>query len=142
MLIVLDTNVLVSGLINPFGAPARVLDQITLTTIRVAFDDRIFDEYREVLNRATFGFSPTNVRALIDHIILNGMPVVPEPLTGYLAPDPGDLPFAEVAINAHAKCLVAGNLKHFGFLERRNIPVLTPAEFVEGMRRMLEEGNE
>lgn len=142
MLIVLDTNVLVSGLISPFGAPARVLDQIVLGTIQVVFDDRIMDEYREVLSRPVFGFSPANIRALLDHIELNGIHVIPEPLPDDEAPDPGDLPFAEVAVDARADCLVTGNLKHFEFLERRNIPVLAPSEFMEGLGRMLDEGDE
>jgi putative PIN family toxin of toxin-antitoxin system len=142
LLIVLDTNVLVSGLISPFGAPARVLDQIVLGTIQVAFDDRIMDEYREVLSRPVFGFSSANVSALLNHIVLSGIHVVPEPLTGDEAPDPGDMPFAEVAVDARADCLVTGNLKHFEFLEDRNIPALTPSEFMEGLGRMLDEGGE
>jgi len=141
LLIVLDTNVLVSGSINPFGAPARVLDQITLTTVGVAFDDRILDEYREVLSRPLFGFSTANVRAFLDHIILNGAHVVPEPLPGSGVPDPGDLPFAEVAVAARVDCLVTGNLKHFEFIDKLKIPVLTPAEFLDGLLRMLDEGS-
>jgi predicted nucleic acid-binding protein len=119
-----------------------VLDQVVLGTIQVAFDDRIMDEYREVLNRPVFGFSSANVRALLDHIVLGGIHVVPGLLTGDEAPDPGDLPFAEVAVDARADCLVTGNLKHFEFLESRNIPVLTPSEFMEWLGRMLGEGRE
>lgn len=141
MLIVLDTNVLVSGLINPFGAPARVLDQIILGTIQIAFDDRILDEYREVMSRPIFGFSPANVRDLLDHIILNGVHVVPVPLPRKDAPDPGDLPFAEVAVDVGAECLVTGNLKHFEFLDDHNVAVLAPAEFMESLRGMLDEEN-
>jgi predicted nucleic acid-binding protein len=139
---VLDANVLVSGLTSPFGAPARVLDQIVLGMIQVAFDDRIMDEYREMLSRPVFGFSPASVRALLDHIELNGIHVVPGPLPSDLVPDLGDLPNAEVAVDAHVEYLVTDNLKHFEFLEDRNIPALTPSEFMEGLGRMLDKGGE
>jgi predicted nucleic acid-binding protein len=119
-----------------------MLDQIVLGTIQVAFDDRIMDEYREVLGRPVFGFSSANVRALLDHIVLSGIHVVPEPLPGDEATDPGDLAFVEVAVDARADCLVTGNLKHFEFLEDRHIPVLTPSEFMEGLGRMLDKGGE
>lgn len=139
MIIVLDTNILVSALINPFGAPARVLDQVIRGTIQLAFDDRVMDEYREVLRRPVFGFSSENVRALLDHIELTGVHVVPAPLPSEGIPDLGDLPFAEVAVEIRAASLVTGNLKHFEFLEEHKIPVLTPDEFMQGLRDLLEE---
>jgi predicted nucleic acid-binding protein len=134
--------VLVSALINPFGAPARVLDQVLRGTIQLAFDDRILDEYREVLRRPTFEFSRENVRALLDHIELTGVHVVPAPLASEGIPDLGDLPFAEVAAEIRAASLVTGNLKHFEFLQAHGIPVLTPDEFIRSLRSLLEEGNQ
>jgi len=140
LLIVLDTNVLASALINPFGSPARVLDQVILGTIQLAFDDRILDEYREVLSRPVFAFSPQNIRALLDHIELGGVHVVSAPLPNEDVPDLGDLPFAEVAVQIDAASLVTGNLKRFAFLEGYGIPVLTQAEFMHGLRRLLDDG--
>jgi len=81
LLIILDTNVLVSGLINPFGSPARVVDQVTLNIVRVAYDDRIIAEYMEVLSRPAFGFSEKNVRDLMEHIKLSGIHIVAKPLS-------------------------------------------------------------
>ncbi len=51
MKLVADTNVLVSALLNPHGSPARVLDAILAGAHTLAIDDRILDEYREVLSR-------------------------------------------------------------------------------------------
>jgi putative PIN family toxin of toxin-antitoxin system len=139
VLIVLDTNVLVAGLINPFGSPARVLDQVVSGTVRVAFDDRILDESIQVLKRPAFGFSAANISALIDHIKLNGIHVVPEPLGANGILDQGDLPFAEVAVHARVDALVTGNLKHFQFLENQSIPVLAPSQFMDAMGRILSD---
>ncbi len=45
--------------------------------------------------------------------------------------DADDLPFAEVAVAAQVKALVTGNARHFTFLDRLGIPVLSPADFLQ-----------
>ncbi len=94
MLIVLDPNVVVSGLLNPFGSPARVVDQVTLNMVQVAYDDRIIAEYIDVLSRSAFGFPKKNVRDLVEHIELSGIHVVARAFGLPENPDPSDLPFA------------------------------------------------
>lgn len=135
MLIVLDTNVLVSGLLSPFGPPARVLDQVLSNTVQVAYDDRILDEYAEVLSRPVFHFEPGDSSALIEHIRLNGLHVSPAPLAPHDWPDQGDVPFAEVAVGASSNALVTGNVRHFKLL--RKVPVLTPRELIETLQGLL-----
>lgn len=139
MVIVLDTNVLVSGLLNPFGPPGRVLDQVVSNTVGVAFDDRIPDEYSEVLARPKFGFSRRDIQALVDHLRLNGQQVVAAPIPALNLPDAGDIPFAEVAISVRADALVTGNLGDFDLLEEQGVPVLSPSEFLESLGRLLQE---
>ena len=51
MRIVLDTNVLVSGLLNPNGTPGRILDLILGRYLTLLYDDRIIGEYSDVLAR-------------------------------------------------------------------------------------------
>ncbi len=141
MLIVLDTNVLVSGLLNPYGPPARVVDQVTLSVVQVAYDDRSIAEYIDVLRRTAFGFSEKNVRDLIGHIKLTGTHMAAQPLRLQKNPDPGDLPFDEVAIAARVNAVVTGNLSHFQYLEKRGASVLTPFEFVASMEGLLGGGD-
>lgn len=49
--IVLDTNVLVAGLLSQKGPPGQIVDLITAGEIEIACDRRILDEYREVVAR-------------------------------------------------------------------------------------------
>ncbi len=127
MLVVLDTNVIVSGLINPHGPPARLLDLVLSTLVQVAYDDRILAEYREVLSRPVFGFSTRDIDALLDHIRLSGRAVLVPSGSLQDCPDPGDLPFAEVALASRADALVTGNAAHFEFLRRWGVRVFLPA---------------
>ena len=56
MLAVVDTNVLISALITPFGNAARILDMAMAGELRLLYDDRILSEYRDVLLRPKFSF--------------------------------------------------------------------------------------
>jgi uncharacterized protein len=123
--IVLDTNVLVSGLLSPYGAPAGILDLVVNGKVTLVLDSRIFSEYREVLNRKKFSFSRDAVEDLMAFIGHEGLFVTPIPLIITL-PDPGDLPFIEVACYAGVP-VVTGNTRHF---KGSGIQVITPAEFL------------
>src|SRR5580765_5959005 len=109
---VIDTNVLVSGIINPHGSPGRVVDSIVSQTITVLYDDRILLEYRDVLLRPFFGFQASDVNVLVDFIEFSGEQTTAGPVDIVL-PDPTDMPFLEVAIAGSADAFVTGNLKHF-----------------------------
>jgi len=59
MIIVLDTNVLVAGLLDSFGKPAAIVALLTEGKLRLAFDARIITEYRQVLNYPKLKFTKT-----------------------------------------------------------------------------------
>jgi putative PIN family toxin of toxin-antitoxin system len=127
---VIDTNVLVSGIINPHGSPGRVIDSILSQAITVLYDDRILLEYRDVLLRPLFGFQASDVNVLVDFIEFSGDQTTAGTVDIVL-PDPTDLPFLEVAIAGSADALVTGNLKHFKPTRGcHTVSVLSPVEFL------------
>ena len=133
MRIVLDTNVLVSGLLSPFGPPGEIVRMVSSGAVVLCVDARILAEYDEVLARAKFGFDPDSVAALLDYVDFRSEVIASEPLDRRL-PDPDDEPFLEVASAGGADCLVTGNLVHFPLNARAGVPVLSPAEFMAHMR--------
>jgi putative PIN family toxin of toxin-antitoxin system len=133
MRVVIDTNVLVSGIINPHGAPGRVLESVLAKAVLVLHDDRILDEYQQVLRRPPFGFEQSDIDSLLDFIELNGEHVSTRDI-GVILPDVTDLPFLEVAVLGHADALITGDLKHFKARKgRHSAYVCTPAEFVNNL---------
>ena len=94
--VVLDTDILVSALLSPFGPPARVFDPALVGEIRLVYDDRIVAEYREVLVRRRFGFALAAIADVMALIAAEGESVIALPLPVVL-PGPDDLPFLEVA---------------------------------------------
>ena len=131
MRIVLDTNVLVSGLHNPNGVPGRIVDLLLAGKLTALYNDAILGEYADVLSRPHLEISTEQVQAVVGFIRLSGEMIQAMPLPSDTLPDPDDLVFAEVAISSGADVLVTGNMKHFVGLKKRGIVVLTPAEFLK-----------
>jgi putative PIN family toxin of toxin-antitoxin system len=134
--IVLDTNVLVCGILSPNGPPAAVLRALLTERVTLCFDERIVSEYRDVLTRTRFSFDPDLVEELIGFLESAGSPTLAAPLAVTL-PDPWDQMFIEVAATSNADCLVSGNLKHFPETARAGVRVVSPREFLD----VLLEGN-
>ncbi len=130
MKIVLDTNVIVSGLLNPHGKPGTILQMVISKAVTICYDARIITEYRDVLLRPKFPILRAEVDAILEQIEAAGHLVVTSPLPRNL-PDPDDEPFLEVAMSGEAECLVTGNVKHYPEDHRRGMKVVSPAEFVE-----------
>ena len=133
MRIVLDTNVLVSGLLNPYGAPGRIVQMVAAGELALCFDARILCEYREVLMRPAFPFQAEQVDALLDQIGAAGEPAPARPLAWEL-PDPDDAAFIEVALAADADYLVTGNPRHYPARCCGGVNVVSPMKFVEMVR--------
>ncbi len=126
MKIVLDTNVLVSALINPKGMPAKILNLILNGRLTILYDNRIMGEYRVVLSRKKFNFSHEMIEPLIDFIKYEGEFIASEPLKTHFV-DEDDKMFLEVAVSGNAEYLITGNTKHF---PAENY-ILTPKIFIE-----------
>lgn len=130
MKIVLDTNVLVAGLLSPFGYPAKVLQLLLTGELTLCYDARVLAEYRDVLARPKFAFDGERTDAVLDYLEHTGelTAATPWPLD---LPDPDDAVFLEVAAAGRADYVVTGNLRHFPSRKRRGLTVVTPAEFIE-----------
>ncbi len=130
MKIVLDTNILVSGLLQPFGPSGQIVRLVAGGELVLCHDSRILAEYREVLLRKKFRFDPERVEILLEEIRAGGIPVAARPLAIRL-PDPDDEPFLEIALAGGAQCLVTGNIKHYPADARHGIEVISPRSFIE-----------
>ena len=129
MRVVIDTNVWVSGILNPHGPPGQIVDAALSPAFQVLYDDRILSEYREVLLRPIFGFPREDVRHVLDFVESAGERITAKPLRLRL-PDASDAPFAEVAIAGMADALVTGNVKPFPQRALCDVQILSPAQFL------------
>ncbi|MFA6637133.1 MAG: putative toxin-antitoxin system toxin component, PIN family [Candidatus Omnitrophota bacterium] len=129
MKVVLDTNVLVSGLLSPGGAPGEIVRMIVSGNIEIIYDARIICEYEEVLKRPKFKIEKAYVDDIVSFIEHFGRAAAGVPLKSRL-PDIDDEVFLETAVSAKADFLITGNIGHFPAASRQGVMVVTPSEFV------------
>jgi hypothetical protein len=133
MRLVLDADVLVSGLLSAAGPPGWIVEAVLAGRLEPAFDAAIRQVYGEVLRCPEFGFPAGDVDeilAVLDRFAFVAAGVEPWPVR---LPDPDGEPFLAVA-RASASILVTGNLRHFPARARSGVTVLTPRQLVERVR--------
>jgi uncharacterized protein len=109
---VIDTNVLVSGLLSPTGNEALILLAIHQGLVHPCFSQAILEEYAAVLARPKFAFPTDEIAAALAMFRRQGELFHPTASTVASA-DPGDTKFLQCAEAAQADYLVTGNKRHF-----------------------------
>ena len=130
MRVVVDTNVLVSGLLSAKGPPGQIVDALFSGRLRPVYTDAIMQEYRNVLARPKFGFDPHLTATVINAIEAAGE-FIPAALlmpAGVTCSDPYDQVFIDCAHTGGCD-LITGNRKHFP--QRSPITILSPRQAIE-----------
>ena len=109
---VIDTNVVVSGLISPAGNEALILLAVHQGLVHPCFCAEILDEYAAVLARPKFAFPPDEIAAVLDLFRSQGELFEPD-VSAVASVDPGDTKFLQCAVAALADYIVTGNKRHF-----------------------------
>jgi len=122
---VIDTNVLVSGLLSENGNPARIINAFKERQFNLIYNNEILAEYCDVLYRKKLGLEAKDIEILLDDIYRVGLSVIPS-LSDEKFIDEDDKIFYDTAHTSGA-ILVTGNKKHFPVKSF----ILTPAEFLE-----------
>jgi uncharacterized protein len=127
--LVLDTNIVVSGLLSPNGPPGLIVDLLTHRLIEIVYSDEILLEYADVLQRRELKIRPETVQAVLQEIQSRGVAVaaVPWPV---VVPDQTDSVFLATALAGQA-ILVTGNMRHYPPHVRLGVEVLSPRTFVD-----------
>jgi putative PIN family toxin of toxin-antitoxin system len=130
---VIDTSVLVSGLISPQGTTGSVLKTLRDGLFTILYSSESILEVVEVLGRDKFRqkyhIEPDDISALVNLIRLRGEAVYVN-LKVVECRDPKDDKFLEAALAGNADCLVSGDQDLLSMNPFRDIPILSPAEFL------------
>jgi len=127
--VVLDTNVLVSGLAYPASTPGRIVGAWRQGALDVVLSRYILDELARVLPRLNhrLKWQPNDFADLIDILAIQAELVEPEALEGSASRDAADVPILGTLIASRADYLVTGDEDLLALAERYSI--VTPAQF-------------
>jgi uncharacterized protein len=127
--VVLDTNIVVSALLQPLGSSARILVLALSDALQLSVSGNIYAEYEEVIRRPRFRFDSDVIAAILEAIRLKGIWIKPTEAIRVCL-DPDDDIFVECASAARAGYLITGNTKDFPPAWSETM-IVTPRRFLE-----------
>lgn len=127
--VVLDTNIIVSALLQPLGPSARILTFTLNDALQLCLSGPIYDEYEEVLRRPRLKIKDSIIVEALAAIRRKGH-WVKSPPNVTVCPDPDDNILVACAAAVKADYIVTGNIKDFP-ARRETTEVLTPRRFLE-----------
>ena len=131
---VIDTNVLVSALLNMHSNPGQILLSIFMGKTIPILNDEIVNKYREVLAREKFHFPTEQVAIVLKRITASGLNLLAQSNEYPEVVDSKDRCFYAVTMvgrDAYNAMLVTGNLRHFP----QKPFIVTPAQFVSILQK-------
>ncbi len=134
MRVVLDTNILISGLLWA-GTPGQVLNAVNTRKIQPIASETTLDELRDVLSRPKFAkkldAKQVTAAQLTQSYAEKADIIDPEPLPEPVASDPDDDMFIACAVTGKADVIVSGDPHLLDVGTYKNIPIITAAEFMQ-----------
>ena len=131
MRVVLDTNVLVSGLMLPESVPGKIVAAWRGTQFELVLSEPLLDEIGRVLSypgiQARLGWGKDEIANFLLLLRFKTDVVDIAPEKGRRTRDPGDDPVLATLLASGADCLVSGDGDLLALWDR--YPVLTPADF-------------
>ena len=125
---VVDTNVLVSGLLSGHGPPGKLINTIETGLLIPVFSEPILFEYLDVLLRPKLQLDRGMVSELMEIFYLAGVLVDVLDINTEEFADIDDFPFYAAALATQCP-LITGNLKHFP--RHGPVKVLSPRQALE-----------
>ena len=112
---VIDTNVIVSAIINPNSVPGKILKFVSIGMIIPFIDDEILNEYISVISRKEFKFKKEDID-YVQQLFGEKSLKADRTITEEQFVDKKDIVFYEITLTGRQSTnayLVTGNLKHF-----------------------------
>lgn len=128
--VVLDTNVLVSGIAYPASIPGRIVEAWKRGAIEVVLSRHIVEELTRVLPRLNhrLNWQPADFVDQVDLLAIQAELVEPDPTQNNAAVrDADDVPVLGTLIASKADYLITGDDDLLALAE--HYPIVTPAEF-------------
>lgn len=130
MRIILDTNVLVSGIFFS-GPPFRILNAWRDNRLQLVMSTDILAEYQRVAVILSQKYPQVDLHSILDLLTVNSEIVAAPPLAAPICDDPDDDMFIACALASHTSFIVSGDKHLLNTDGYQGIQVLKPRLFVD-----------
>ncbi len=132
MKVVVDTNVLVSGVFFG-GMPSRILEAWRDKRIDVVVSPDILEEYRRVGEHLETQFTDVSLAPFLALLVMNAEIIEPPDLPEQLSRDSDDDKFIACALAGGCHVIISGDKDLLSISGYRGVKVVAPREFLESV---------
>ena len=132
MKVVVDTNVLVSGVFFG-GMPSRILEAWRDKKIDVVVSPDILEEYRRVGEQLETQFTDVCLAPFLALLVMNAEIIEPPDLPEQVSRDSDDDKFIACALAGGCHVIISGDKDLLSISGYRGVKVVAPREFLESV---------
>jgi uncharacterized protein len=132
MRVAVDTNVLISALIKPQNRIGLVILHLRRNDYVLLYSEELLEELTETLARPKlkkYGLSAETIEAFLGVIFAKGEQVNPTTVVE-ICRDPDDNLLLSLAVDGNADYVVSGDKDLLDLIQIKDIPIITPTEFL------------
>ena len=135
---VVDTNILISGVIKPERATGEILRRLRDGEFVLLYTEPLLAELAEVINRPRirqkYGLGSEDIETVLALILLRGEPIDPTRRVE-ICRDPKDNMILEAAVAGQADMIKSGDFDLLSLREFAGMPIISPAEFLQRLAK-------
>jgi len=130
MRVVIDTNVLISGIFFG-GPPAQILKAWHDGELQLVVSPEILEEYYEVCERISFRYPDIDIAQIFLLIAHNSQVVDAPPLAEQVSRDADDDKFMACAIASDTQTIISGDNDLLTLSDYKSVQIVTPRDFID-----------
>lgn len=134
--VVLDTNVIISGLVF-FGPPRLILKHVIEGDIKLCISEEIIDEVKGVLEEKKFNYSPEITTIIRRELISISKLINLRKKLKIIEKDPKDNMVLECALEGQVNYIVSGDTHLLELKRFQDITIVKPSDFIKILKRQL-----
>lgn len=128
--VIIDTNVLISFLLNVESLPGQAVKHVLLHDTPLLSDDTEKELFRKLLKPKFDRYVSLETRMeFFDTFVYRSEKAHPDIAVSDCR-DPEDNKFLELAISANADCIITGDKDLLALNPYRSVPIITPKDFL------------
>jgi len=135
---VVDTNILISGVIKPEGATGEILRRLRDGEFALPYTEPLLVELAEVINRPRirqkYRLGSEDIETVLALILLRGEPIDPTRRVE-ICRDPKDNMILEATAAGQADMISSGDVDLLSLREFEGMPIISPAEFLQRLAK-------
>ena len=131
-LVVLDTNVIVSGFLSGDTYPSKILDAWLLGYVQVAVSPELKQELNQVFKKTYISkilLNQKSIKPILGKCFNKSLMVLPKSISEIVFPDEKDHFLLELAVTAKAIAIVTGDKKLLNIKKTKSILIYSPKQF-------------